>query len=104
MYRLESMEFLQQRRPITTLQHTAFTSTEEECITFCIPPPSLAVVSTRVELLPDARRKDMFVPLVPPPVHYLGENRVVICAFKTEQVFCRRNAGICTFRGCRGGF
>lgn len=98
------IEFLQKRRPMSALQHTPLSSAEEERITFCIPPSSLAVVSTRVEFLPYARRKDVFVPLVPSPVNYLGEYRVVICAFKTEQVFCCRNASIRTFRGCRGGF
>lgn len=51
-----------------------------------VPPDLLDIVLLRLELLPQTRRVDVPVALVPPPVHYLGYRRVVVGALERRYV------------------
>ena len=72
-------------------------STKEKRIAFHVFPPALAVVFPRVEFLPDASRKYMFIPFIPTSIHYFGEIRVVFGTFEAYKILGCWNAGICTF-------
>ena len=57
-------------------------SREEKRIALRVSSHSLAVISRRIEFLPHARWKDVFVSLIPSSVHHFGKVGVIAVAFE----------------------
>ena len=77
------------------------TSAEEKSVSLSVSPLALSVIFPRIEFFPDAGRKDMLVALIPSPVYYLGEIRVIACTFQALELIRGRNPCVCTFGGWR---
>lgn len=58
----------------------------EESVAAQVPADLLDIVLLRLELLPQARRVDVLVALVPPPVHHFCHRRVVARALESRHV------------------
>lgn len=57
-------------------------SREEKRISSQIPLNLLLIILLWIKLLPNRSREDMFISLVPSPIHHFRECRVIICAFQ----------------------
>jgi hypothetical protein len=75
---------------------------EEKGVASRVPPDLLGVILLRVELLPHVGRVDVLVALIPPPIHHLGQCRVVRRPFEFREFGRAANASCA--RGDRGSF
>jgi hypothetical protein len=78
----------------------------EESVAAGIPLNLPHIVLLRIKVLPETRRVDVLVALIPPPVDHLGQDRVIVGALQRRDVrHPRRGFGL---RGCGrewiGGF
>jgi hypothetical protein len=68
--------------------HAVSPSREEKGIALPVSPlPSLlAIILSLFILRPQGRRVDMFIPLIPSPIHYLRDRGVIIGAFQRIKI------------------